>query len=69
MVQYTKTELEEAIRSIASTIGKCEKAREKLAEGTPQRTLTDRRIKAFKIAIELIEKQLKEVDDAKQVRY
>lgn len=57
-MDYTKEELAEAARALGSTLGKCEKAWEKLREGTPQHTLTKRRIAALKIAIDLIsEKQ------------
>lgn len=55
--QYSKTDLSEAKRAIASTLSKCEKAIEKLREGSPQYTLTKRRIEAFKIAIALIDKE------------
>ncbi|KQM12753.1 hypothetical protein AOA80_00130 [Methanomassiliicoccales archaeon RumEn M1] len=58
MEEITKEELEEAIRAIASTIGKCEKVLPKLKEGTSQHTLLARRIKAFRIAIELMEREL-----------
>lgn len=51
-------DLREALRAIGSTIGKCEKAQEKLREGTPQHTLTKRRLAAFTIAVELIEREL-----------
>lgn len=54
-----KYELHEALRSINSTISKCEKAQLKLNEGTPQYTLTKRRLEAFYIAISLIEKELR----------
>jgi hypothetical protein len=50
-------ELYEALRSITSTLSKCEKALTKLREGTSQYTLTDSRSKAFRIAIDLIEKE------------
>ncbi|MCL2051025.1 MAG: EVE domain-containing protein, partial [Lachnospiraceae bacterium] len=53
-------ELHEALRSISSTIGKCEKAILKLNEGTSQHTLTKRRIEAFYIAVSLIERELRE---------
>lgn len=55
---FTKEELEEALRAIASTIGKCEKVQPKLKQGTSQRTLLERRIKAFYIASELIKREL-----------
>jgi len=52
---YTTQELMEARRSIASTLSKCEKALLKLPQGKPQHTLTARRIRAFQIALELID--------------
>jgi hypothetical protein len=55
---FTKDELEEALRSIVSTIGKCEKVQPKLKQGTSQHTLLTRRIKALDIASALIEKEL-----------
>ena len=58
MESYTKEELSEALRAITSTIGKCEKALPKLKEGSPQKTLLTRRIKAFYIATSLITKEL-----------
>ncbi len=51
-------DLSEALRSIESTLSKCEKALLKLREGTPQHTLTTRRIAAFKIAVELIKEKM-----------
>jgi hypothetical protein len=51
---FTKEELEEALRAIASTISKCEKVQPKLKQGTSQHTLLIRRIKAFHIASSLI---------------
>ena len=58
MGQYTKEELQEALRSIASTISKCEKVQPKLKPGTSQHTLLVRRIKALHIASDLIQKEL-----------
>lgn len=58
MDRFTKVELEEALRAITSTISKCEKAQLKLREGTPQFSLTRNRIKAFRIAVALINKEL-----------
>ena len=60
MGSYTKEELKEALRAIASTISKCEKVQPKLKAGTPQHTLLVRRIKALQIAVALIEKELAE---------
>ena len=58
MENYTKEELEEALKSITSTLSKCEKVKMKLAEGTPQWTLLIRRIKSFEISIKLIKIEL-----------
>ena len=61
-------ELSEALRAIESTTGKCEKALMKLREGTPQHTLTKRRIAAFRIASELIKEKVEETEfDGKEV--
>lgn len=59
-MEYTKEELQEALRAIASTISKCEKVQPKLKEGTPQHTLLKRRIKALQIASALIQRELGE---------
>ena len=58
MERFTNEELEEALRAIASTIGKCEKVRPKLKPGTSQHTLLERRLKALYIASALIEREL-----------
>jgi len=60
MKRYTTTELEQALKAIQSTIGKCEKVQPKLREGTSQHTLLVRRIKAFQVASALIEGELKD---------
>jgi len=60
MDNYTKEELEEALRAIASTISKCEKVLPKLKQGTSQHTLLIRRIKALQIASTLIKRELGE---------
>ena len=57
-----KYELQEALRAINSTINKCQKAFTKLAEGTSQHTLMKRRLVAFHIAVELIEREMWEAD-------
>jgi len=54
MARYTKTELEEAERSLVSTLSKCEKALLKLKGNSAQRTLLERRIKALRISVDLI---------------
>lgn len=58
MDKFTNEELEEALRAIASTIGKCEKVQLKLESGSSQHTLNMRRIKAFYIASALIKREL-----------
>lgn len=58
MSSYTKDELQEAFRAIDSTIGKCKKVQPKLQQGTSQHTLLVRRIKAFEIALALIQQEL-----------
>ena len=59
-MRYTDEELAEARRSIASTLSKCEKALEKLRPGSASHTLTARRIRAFRIALDLIGRELGE---------
>ncbi len=58
MDNFTKEELDEALRAIVSTIAKCEKVLPKLKTGTPQHTLLIRRIKALRIASALIKREL-----------
>lgn len=53
-------ELQEARRAIASILSKCEKALPKLQPGRPQHTLLVRRIRAFQIALELIDQALED---------
>ena len=55
---YTPEELAEAQRAIDSTLHKCEKALEKLRPGTSAHTLTVRRIRAFRIALALIDREM-----------
>lgn len=63
-MDYTKEELTEALRALSSTLSKCEKAQEKLREGTSQHTLTKRRIAALKIAIDLMNEKLEKIPNA-----
>ena len=58
MEQFSKEDLEEALRAIASTISKCEKVQPKLKQGTSQHTLLVRRINALNIASALIKREL-----------
>ena len=48
----SRHELHEALRSIESTLSKCEKTLTKLREGTSQHTLTIRWIDAFRMSDE-----------------
>jgi hypothetical protein len=57
MAAFANEELSEALRAIVSMIAKCEKALPKLRDGSPQQTLTVRRIKALKLAEDLIERE------------
>lgn len=61
MDEFTKEELEEALRAIASTISKCEKVQPKLKQGTSQHTLLIRRIRALQIASVLLKRELGEL--------
>lgn len=58
MGNYTREELEEAFRAISSTIRKIEKVQEKPTLGKSQQTLIERRLKAMKIASELISREM-----------
>ena len=51
---FTGEELREALRAVASMIGKCEKVQGKPSLGASQRTLLDSRLKALRIALALI---------------
>ncbi|MCL2159969.1 MAG: hypothetical protein FWH48_11220 [Oscillospiraceae bacterium] len=61
MENYTKEELEEALRSLTSTLGKCEKVQKKLVQATSQWTLLTRRIKSFEISIDLIKREIEKI--------
>ena len=61
---YTPEELAEARRSIDSTLRKCEKAMEKLRPGSSSHTLTVRRIRAFGIALALIDREVEHAKDS-----
>ncbi|ODU55352.1 MAG: hypothetical protein ABT01_06390 [Clostridium sp. SCN 57-10] len=58
MGEYTKQELEEAMVSLASTLHKCEKIQEGGKLQSSQKTLNDRRVKALRLALDLLEKEL-----------
>ncbi|MFA5229505.1 MAG: hypothetical protein ACM3S4_08625 [Burkholderiales bacterium] len=59
MNEYTKQELEEAKTALASTLHKCEKMQESGRLQSSQKTLNDRRVKALRIALALIEKEMR----------
>ncbi|WP_020616407.1 hypothetical protein [Paenibacillus daejeonensis] len=62
MEQLSKQELEEALPPITSIISKCEKAQVKLMEGTAQHSLLRNRIKALRVAENLIHQALKNLN-------
>lgn len=57
---YTKAELLEAVEALTSTAKKIEKVRQKDTLGPSQRTLIERRLRALRISIELIEAKIRE---------
>lgn len=63
MDDFTKKDMEEALRAIASMINRTEKSQEKFAQGTSHHTLQKNRLKALHIASSLISKGLAESDD------
>ncbi|RKD33957.1 hypothetical protein [Lacrimispora algidixylanolytica] len=58
MSDYTKGELEEALRAVNSIISKCEKAQEKFPEGNSQHTLLKNRLKAMYISKSLLTNEI-----------
>ena len=58
MGSYTKSEMEDAIKSITSMIGRSEKAQMKFSAGTSQHTLQENRIHSLNIAISLVKQEL-----------
>ena len=60
MNHYTNKELEEAKTALTSTLQKCEKIDEGNKLGKSQQTLLDRRIRALRLALDLIENKLME---------
>jgi hypothetical protein len=63
MNNYTKTELDEAMTALTSTLHKCEKIDEGKKLGKSQQTLLDRRIRALRIALDLISREMDENAD------
>ena len=60
-MEYSQEELKEALRAIQSLLGKCEKAQEKLAQGTSQWTLLANRIRALEVSAELIRREIEKI--------
>jgi len=58
MEEYTKEELLEAQNALASTLHKCEKIEEGKKLAKSQETLLTRRIKALRLALNLIEREI-----------
>ena len=54
MSEYTREELEEALRIVSSAISRCEKMQSKFMEGSSQHSLLKNRIKALYISKSLI---------------
>jgi ERCC4-type nuclease len=67
MESYTKEELSEALRAIASMISKTEKAKGNFTEGTSQHTLQKNRLNALNVALSLVTKEL--ADNAELAYY
>lgn len=57
-------ELEEARTALVSTLRKCKKIQGGKKLGASQQTLLDRRVKALRLALELIEKEMGVYDTA-----
>lgn len=55
MENFSKEELQNAVKVISSTISRCEKIQPKFKEGSAQFSLLRNRIKALKISKDLIE--------------
>ena len=63
MNEYTEQELEEAKTSLTSTLHKCEKMQDSGRLQSSQKTLNDRRVRALRIALTLIEKEMRSSND------
>ncbi len=62
-MEYSRQELEDALRAVESITAKCGKALIGQKEGSPQRALLTRRIKAMRISTFLIEKEMEVLND------
>ena len=59
MDKYTKAELDEAKTALDSALRKCEKIQEGKKLGASQQTLLDRRVRALRLALDLIEREMR----------
>ncbi len=57
--RYSRYDLSEASRAIASLIGKCVKVQKRLRKGSAQATLMKNRLKAFRISAALIKSEMR----------
>lgn len=64
MTPFTRLELQEARRAIASLLYKCEKVQPKLSASPSQATLLRRRIEALRISLSLIDRELAQAEDS-----
>ena len=64
MTPFTRPELQEARRAIASLLYKCEKVQPKLSASSSQATLLRRRIEALRISLSLIDRALAQAEDS-----
>ena len=64
MTPFTRPELQEARRAIASLLYKCEKVQPKLSASPSQATLLRRRIEALRISLSLIDRALAQAEDS-----
>lgn len=56
---FTRSDLEDALRAVASMAGKAERAEVSFSPGTSQHTLQRNRLKALRMAQNLIKKELR----------
>ena len=59
MNHYTEAEIEEAKTALTSALHKCEKIQGGKKLGASQQTLLDRRVRALRLALDLIDRELK----------
>ena len=64
MTHFSTTELEEAKTALTSALRKCEKIQDGKKLGPSQKTLLDRRIRALRLSLDLIENEIGKPEDA-----